>query len=67
MIDYTGYGAANELLNELEELKLSAEQRARNLQAENDTRIKAQATVDAYAFCQHRLMRYFGGTQNGEN
>ena len=54
---YTGYGIHNNFLNELEELKELAQLRANDLKADDLTRAKAQATADAYAYCQHRLMR----------
>ncbi len=54
---YTGYGIHNDILNELEELKEQAQLRASNLKADDLTRAKAQASADAYAYCQHRLMR----------
>lgn len=58
MSKYTGYGDHNDLLNELEDLKQSANLRANDLLRDSDARIRAQATVDAYAYCQQRLMIY---------
>lgn len=57
---YTGYGAHNELLNELEELKQSAQLRANDLLRDEANRAYAQATADAYAYCQTRLMALEG-------
>ncbi len=56
-IEYTGYGVHNAFLNELEELKQSAQLRANDFQVDELTRAKAQASADAYGFCQQRLMR----------
>ncbi len=56
-IRYTGYGVHNELLDELEELKQSAQLRANDLKADDLARAKAQASAEAYAYCQQRLMR----------
>lgn len=56
-LKYTGYGEFNPLLDELEELKELAQLRANNLKEEELSRAKAQATADAYAYCQHRLMQ----------
>jgi hypothetical protein len=58
MPKYTGYGDHNELLNELEDLKLSANLRANDLLRDSDFRIRSQATADAYDYCQQRLMIY---------
>lgn len=59
---YTGYGDRNALLDELEELKQAAQLRANTLTLDELTRAKAQASADAYAYCQERLMRTFRGT-----
>lgn len=53
---HTGYGIHNKLLDELEELKQLSQLRANDLKADELTRARAQATADAYAYCQHRLM-----------
>lgn len=57
---YTGYGVHNALLNELEELKQSAQLRANELGRDEVQRAGAQATAQAYAYCQHRLMALEG-------
>jgi hypothetical protein len=46
------------LLDELEDLKNMAQLRANNLQADEVTRARAQATADAYGYCQHRLIAF---------
>lgn len=56
-VRYTGYGIHNGLLDELEELKQSAQLRANDLRADELTRAKAQASAEAYGYCQQRLMR----------
>lgn len=55
-LKYTGYGSHNALLDELEELKQSAQLRANDLQREDLVRACAQASADAYGYCQQRLM-----------
>lgn len=57
---YTGYGVHNALLNELEELKQSAQLRANDLSRDEALRAAANATAQAYAYCQHRLMALEG-------
>lgn len=54
-VEYTGYGVHNQLLTELEDLKDSARLRANDLLRDELDRVRAQATADAYAYCQHRL------------
>lgn len=54
---HTGYDSHNKLLDELEELKQLAQLRANDLKADELSRARAQATADAYAYCQHRLMQ----------
>ena len=56
MTEYTGYGTNNALLNELEGLKLSARLRANDLSKDEIDRAKAEASADAYGYCQLRLM-----------
>jgi len=55
-LKYTGYGSHNALLDELEELKQSAQLRANDLQRDELSRARAQASAEAYAYCQQRLM-----------
>lgn len=62
---FTGYGLANRLLDELQELKEAAQLRANNLQLDDITRARAQATADSYAYCQMRLQQQFFTTSAG--
>lgn len=64
MAEYTGYREANSLLNELEELKISARLRANDLQLNDITRTRADEAANAYSYCQLRLIYYFGGIHN---
>lgn len=52
---YTGYGEDNLILNELEELRNSAQYRANNLMLPGNSRAIAQAAADAYAYCILRI------------
>lgn len=54
--NFTGYGPLNPLLNELQGLKESAQLRANDLMRDDITRARAQASADAYGYCQQRLM-----------
>lgn len=66
---YTGYGVHNQLLNELEELKQSAQLRANDLLRDDVSRAKSQGTADAYAYCQMRLQQLEGlraGTRDNQ-
>ena len=57
MVKYTGYGKDNAILNELEELKQSAQLRA-NTQGHSDVyRATAQGAADAYAYCILRIIQ----------
>ena len=57
-IPFTGYAPwANTLLNELEDLKQSAQLRANDLLREDTLRAASQATADAYGYVQLRLMQ----------
>lgn len=58
-VPYTGYGDRNALLDELEELKQSAQARANSLTVDELTRATAQASAQAYAYCQQRLMQTY--------
>lgn len=58
---HTGYGPANEILDDLEELKDSARLRSNDLMRDELSRATASASADAYAYCQLRLRAVFGG------
>lgn len=57
---FTGFGAHNDLLNELEELKQGAQLRANDLRRDDVNRAYARATADAYAYCQLRIQHLEG-------
>lgn len=58
---HSGFGQANGILDELEELKDSARLRSNDLKRNELSRATASASADAYAFCQMRLRAVFGG------
>lgn len=54
--EYTGYHPEiNGLLNELSDLKDSAQLRANDLLRDDESRVRAQATADTYAYVMLRL------------
>lgn len=62
---HSGFGQANGILDELEELKDSARLRSNDLKRNELSRAtasaSADASADASAFCQMRLRAVFGG------
>lgn len=61
LVEFTGYGIHNQLLNELESLKDQARLRENDLLKDELTRTRAGSAAEAYAYCQQRLMCYSGG------
>lgn len=57
---FIGFGTHNDLLNELEELKQDAQLRANDLLRDDLARARAQATADAYGYCQLRIKALAG-------
>lgn len=55
MLKWTGYGTLNKPLNILEDLIQSTYSRSHNLQCDELTQARAEATKEAYKFCQYLL------------
>lgn len=55
MTKWSGYGELNKHLNILEDLIQTTYSRSNNLQQDELTRARAEATREAYKFCQYLL------------